>query len=70
MVSYKERIKHLTEMHKVINKKIDDMEKNHPHVEETKLMEMKKQRLSIKDEVSRLTKLQWEQDHEHVDLGE
>jgi uncharacterized protein YdcH (DUF465 family) len=63
---YKEKIKHLEEMHRVINKQIDDMEKNHPHTEVNKLSEMKKQKLKIKDEISRLNKLQWEHDHEVI----
>jgi hypothetical protein len=67
---YKSKIKHLEEMHKVLNKQIDDMERNHPHVEVDKLSDMKKQKLQLKDEISRLNKLQWEHDHEHVDLGE
>jgi uncharacterized protein YdcH (DUF465 family) len=57
-------------MHRVLNKQIDDMERNHPHVEVDKLTEMKKQKLKIKDEISRLNRLQWEHDHERVDLGE
>ena len=40
------------------------------HVEVDKLSDMKKQKLQLKDEISRLNKLQWEHDHEHVDLGE
>jgi hypothetical protein len=67
---YKSKIKHLEEMHKVLNKQIDDMERNHPHVEADKLADMKKRKLVLKDEISRLNKLQWEHDHEHVDLGE
>lgn len=67
---YKEKIKHLEEMHRVLNKQIDDMERNHPHVDVTNLADMKKRKLVIKDEISRLTRLQWEHDHERVDLGE
>jgi hypothetical protein len=67
---YKAKIQHLEEMHKVLNKQIDDMERNHPHVELEKLSEMKKQKLKIKDEISRLNRLQWEHDHERVDFGE
>ena len=67
---YKAKIQHLEEMHRVLNKQIDDMERNHPHVEVDKLTEMKKQKLRIKDEISRLNKLQWEHDHERVDFGE
>jgi uncharacterized protein YdcH (DUF465 family) len=67
---YKAKIKHLEEMHRVLNKQIDDMEKDHPHVEVQKLTEMKKQKLAIRDEISRLTKLQWDHDHEHLDYGD
>ena len=67
---YNEKIKHLEEMHRVLNKQIDDMERNHPHVDVTNLSDMKKRKLVIKDEISRLTRLQWDHDHERVDLGE
>ena len=67
---YKERIKHLEEMHRVLNKQIDDMERDHPHVEVDKLSEMKKRKLALRDEISRLNRLQWEHDHERVDLGD
>ena len=67
---YKAKIKHLEEMHLSLNTQIDDMERNHPHVEVDKLAEMKKKRLAVKDEVARLNKLQWEHDHERVDLGD
>ena len=63
---YKAKIKQLEESHKVLNKQIDDMERNHPHVEESKLAEMKKKKLLIKDEIRRLNKLQWDHDHETV----
>ena len=61
---YEGRIKHIEEMHRVLNKQIDDMERNHPHVEEAKLSELKKKKLQYKDELARLKKLQWEHDHE------
>jgi uncharacterized protein YdcH (DUF465 family) len=67
---YKAKIKHLEEMHRSLNTQIDDMERNHPHVEVDRLAEMKKKRLAVKDEVARLNKLQWEHDHERVDLGD
>ena len=53
-------------MHKVLTKQIDDMERNHPHVEEAKLAELKKKKLQYKDEIARLNKLQWDHDHETV----
>lgn len=67
---YKEKIKQLEEMHQALNKQIDEMEKNHPHVAVDKLTEMKKKKLAIRDEISRLIRLQWEHDHERVDLGD
>ena len=63
---YKAKIKQLEESHRVLNKQIDDMERNHPHVDITKLAEMKKKKLLIKDEIARLNKLQWDHDHETV----
>jgi putative AlgH/UPF0301 family transcriptional regulator len=50
----------------VLNKQIDEMERNHPHVESDKLVEMKKNKLLIKDEISRLNRLQWDYDHETI----
>lgn len=69
-MSYKNRIKHLEEMHKVLNKQIDDIERNHPHVATDNLTSLKKQKLQLKDEISRLNKLQWELDHETVHNNE
>ena len=57
-------------MHKVLNKQIDDMERNHPHVAVDNLASLKKQKLHLKDEISRLNKLQWDHDHETVNLDE
>ena len=63
---YKAKIKQLEESHRVLNKQIDDTERNHPHVEVEKLAELKKKKLLIKDEISRLNRLQWDHDHETV----
>ena len=69
-MSYKERIRQLEYLHEQIDQQIDKMEKNHPHVEEVKVQEMKKKRLQYRDELSRLRKLQWEEDHERVDFDD
>lgn len=69
-MSYKARIKHLEEIHKSLNKQIDDMERNHPHVEVNKLANLKKQKLQMKDEIGRLTKLQWEEENERIGYGD
>ena len=57
-------------MHRVLNKQIDDMERNHPHVEVEKLSNLKKQKLQLKDEISRLTRLQWEEENERTGYGD
>jgi len=67
---YREKIHQLQESHRILNKQIDDMERNHPHVEVEKLSEMKKRKLQIKDEISRLTKLQWEEDTQRTGYGD
>ena len=47
---YAERIKHLEEAHRAIDKQLHEMEK-HPHVEESKVAEMKKKKLQLKDQI-------------------
>ena len=44
---YKEKIKNLEEMHRTLNKQIDDMERNHPRVEVDRLAELKKKKLCL-----------------------
>ncbi len=66
---YKNRILHLTETHRVLDNQINEIEKTGNFKDEV-LSEMKKKKLAIKDEISRLTKLQWEHDHERVDFDD
>lgn len=66
---YKNRILHLTESHRVLDNQINEIEKTGNFKDEV-LSEMKKKKLAIKDEISRLTKLQWEHDHERVDFDD
>jgi len=47
---YENRIKHLEEAHRVLDKQIDTLEKN-GLFEDLKLEELKKQRLHLKDEI-------------------
>lgn len=67
---YENRIRHLKEMHRVLDHKINDHEKNHPGTEHNQVTEWKKQKLKLRDEISRLEKLQWEHDHDTVDFGD
>lgn len=69
-MSYKGRIKHLEEMHKLLDKQINEMQINHPHVDEVHLADMKKKKLQVKDEIIRLNKLQWEEDTQRVGYDE
>ncbi len=48
---YENRIKHLEEAHRALNKQIDNLEKN-GLFEDLKLEELKKQRLHLKDEIA------------------
>jgi len=67
---YENRISHLKETHRVLDQKIADHEKQHPHTESTLVTEWKKQKLALKDEIRRLERLQWEYDREHLDLDD
>jgi hypothetical protein len=58
---YENRIRHLEEMHQILDKKIDAVEKTGAF-EDTHLTEMKKQRLHIRDEISKLKHRQAEHD--------
>lgn len=67
-MSYKERIKNLQESHKVLDEQIKKLETLSDN--DFKVQELKKKKLVIKDEISRLTRLQWEEDHERVDMDD
>lgn len=56
---YEKRIKHLEELHRVLDKRIDALEKSGVF-EDTTLEVLKKQRLHIKDEIADLNKKQEE----------
>jgi hypothetical protein len=66
---YENRIKHLQESHRLLDKQIETLLQNGLY-EDLKLEELKKQRLLFKDEIARLTRLQWEHDHETVDYDD
>ena len=60
---YENRIKHLEEMHRILDKKIDVMEKTGTF-EDNQLNEMEKQRLLYRDELAKLRRLQHDIDQE------
>lgn len=67
---YNVRITLLEKLHQDLDDEIDKMERNHPHVEEFKVQELKKKRLACRDELSRLRKLQWVEEHERIELDD
>jgi hypothetical protein len=69
-MSYKSRIKHLEEMHKLLDKQINEMQINHPGVDIEHLTELKKKKLQIKDEISKLNRIQWEEDTQRIGYGD
>jgi hypothetical protein len=69
-MSYKSRINHLEEMHRLLDKQISDMQTNHPGVDIEHLADLKKKKLQLKDEISKLTKLQWEEETQRTGYGD
>lgn len=69
-MSYKSKINHLEEMHKLLDKQINEMQTNHPGVDIEHLAELKKKKLLIKDEISKLNRLQWEEDTQRTGYGD
>lgn len=57
-------------MHRALDVKIAEHERNHPHSQEQLLHEMKKQKLIYKDEIARLERLQWEEAHERIEMDD
>jgi uncharacterized protein YdcH (DUF465 family) len=66
---YENRIKHLEEMHRVLDKQVDGLEKT-GNFSDDQLSNLKKQRLTIKDELVKLRRLQWEHDRETLDYDD
>jgi hypothetical protein len=57
-------------MHRLLDKQINEMQTNHPGVDVEHLAELKKKKLQLKDEISRLTKLQWEEETQRTGYGD
>jgi len=62
---YENRIAHLEETHRALDKQITALEKNGLY-EDLALEELKKKRLLFKDEIAILKRKQWEHDHETI----
>lgn len=66
---YEARIKMLTETHRLLDSQIEKLERN-GNFKDEHLSELKKKKLLYKDEIARLSKLQWEHDHDVLDYDE
>ena len=60
---YEGRIRHLEQMHEVLDKKIDGMERTGVF-DDNQLHVLKKQRLQLRDQLAELRRRQWEHDQE------
>ncbi len=57
-------------MHKLLDKQINEMQTNHPGVDIEHLTELKKKKLQVKDEISKLYRLQWEEETQRTGYGD
>ena len=62
---YENRIKHLEESHRILDEKIDALEKT-GKFDDVQMSNLKKQRLHFRDELAILRRKQWEHDHETI----
>jgi uncharacterized protein YdcH (DUF465 family) len=62
---YENRIRHLETMHESLDKQIRGLESTGRFNDAT-LATLKKQKLSLKDQITELKRKQWEHDHEFI----
>lgn len=61
---YREQIRKLTEIHNVLDTEIKRLEML--SADQDRITELKRRKLMFKNELSKLHKLQWEEDHERI----
>jgi hypothetical protein len=66
---YENRIAHLEEAHRVLDKQIDLLIRDGKY-EDTSMHDLKKQRLHLRDEIAKLKRKQWEHDNETIDFDD
>jgi hypothetical protein len=66
---YENRIRHLETMHESLDKQIRGMESTGRFTDAT-MQTLKRQKLSLKDQISELKRKQWEHDHESVEIDD
>ena len=63
---YRNKIKSLTETHRVLDEEVKRLEMI--GADPMRISEIKRRKLMFKDEIARLEKLQFEEDHERINL--
>lgn len=63
---FENRIQHLEEQHARLDKQIDGLEST-GRFDDHQLMDLKKQRLALRDEIAELKRRQWQNDHEYLE---
>ena len=63
---YRVKIKSLTETHRVLDEEVKRLESI--NADPLRISELKRRKLMFKDEIARLEKLQFEEDHERINL--
>lgn len=66
-MNYNDRYKYLEEQHRILDGKISSLSDTNPN--DPKITEMKKQKLAMRDEMSRILRQQY-QDREYVDMDD
>jgi len=66
---YRSKIQTLEESHRLLDKQISELAASGKYTDD-QLNEMKRKKLMLKDEIRRLERLQWEDDHERVDFDD
>ena len=66
---YENRIQHLEESHRDLDRQIDGLERT-GRFDDLQLQNLKKQRLQLRDEIAKLTKLQWQHDREYLEADD
>ena len=65
---YRNKIKSLTETHRVLDEEVKRLELI--NADPLRISELKRRKLMFKDEIARLQKLQFEEDHERVNMDD
>lgn len=65
MTSYHQQIQRLKVKHQELHERIERLDRK--QFEDVALPKLKREKLAIKDEISRLERVQWEQQHDTLD---